>query len=96
MTYAHDFVRLFESAGLNVAGPADDGRALHQDFEVDERGVMVGIHDPEHPSELSQRFVAALRSAGIKVKIIRFGLPGQPLLIDRNQPVYDFDLYVVE
>jgi hypothetical protein len=88
--YAREFMRVLKAAGINAIGPELAGSTKEED-----RGVMVGLHDPGHPSELSKRFMAALKSAGIEPQPTRWGDPDEPVpALEAGQ--LDFDLFIVE
>jgi hypothetical protein len=87
--YGSEFMRALKGAGVDAYGPQLAGA----DKEGD-RGVLVGLRDPEHPSELSKRFVAALESTGIEVKTTRWGYVDEPIPVQPDQ--LDFDLFIVE
>lgn len=88
--YAREFMRVLKAAGVNAYGPE-----FASTDKEDDRGVLVGLLDPEHPSELSKRFIATLESAGIEVKTTLWGDPDQPVPKVQADQI-DFDLFIVE
>jgi hypothetical protein len=78
--YAVEFVKAFKEAETDPLGPVLAYAASEHD-----KGVMVGLVDPEKPSDLAVKFVYAMRSAGFDVKIVRW---------EAQIGALDFDLFI--
>jgi hypothetical protein len=87
--YARDFRKLFKECGIDVQGPEIAGADSEND-----RGVLVGLRYPDHPSDLSLRFIAAIKAAGIDVETTLWGEKGEQMVVPPD--FLDFDLFIVE
>lgn len=79
--YASDFTAVFKKANVNYSGPFF-GYAIADS----EKGIIVGLKNPEHPSDLALKFIDALRKAGVEPSTTRWPV--------ENLPGLDFDLFV--
>jgi hypothetical protein len=77
-----EFYKIFADAGLNPVGPF----VSFPNF-VSENGILVGLIDPEKPSDLAVKFMAALRSANVEI-----GTTHGPGSLGKM----DFDLFVCD
>ena len=82
MRYAWDFMDVLKRSGIEIIGPLQGVAESPTD-----KGVMVGVPNPDHPSELNIRFANALRAAGLEVHFTKGAsqLPTEPI---------DFDLLI--
>jgi hypothetical protein len=63
--YLIDFMDAFKRAGIKPIGPS----LSYSDTES-EKGVLIGVHDEDHPSDLSIKFRNALQAAGLNVRFM--------------------------
>jgi hypothetical protein len=61
--FAVEFMDVFKKAGISPLGPI----STIPNF-VSETGILVGLIDPEKPSELANKYIEVLRSTGLKLK----------------------------
>ncbi len=80
--YAAQFLRFFEENKVKAIG------LLNTICANNERGVIVGLLDPDKPSEQAKNFTQILVDAGLKVSHTRWAMPQG---ITTNQ---DFDLFI--
>jgi hypothetical protein len=59
---AIDFYKVFVEAGLNPVGPF-----ISFPNYVSENGILIGVVDPQKPSDLAVKFINALRSADVEL-----------------------------
>jgi hypothetical protein len=80
--YLWDFMEVLKRNGINLIGPLPGAAE-----SPTEKGVMVGVPNPDHPSELSVQFANALRSAGLEVRFTKGAS-------DLPTGDVDFDLFI--
>lgn len=82
--FSREFMAVFRKAGILPIGP----QASFSD--PSQKGVFVGLVDPDNPSDLAKKFIEAIKS-GIDVQTTRWGSEDwkPPTL-----PGHDFDLFV--
>jgi hypothetical protein len=81
---AMDFASLFQE-DLKIATLRNNGFAML----ASEHGIMVGLRNPERPSDLALKFIDALKRGGLTdVKTTKWGIPPGD-----NTPL-DFDLFI--
>lgn len=80
--YAHEFYTEFKTLKFNTF-------LITNAYSMDEadRGLMIGISDPDNPSSPAKLFTSLMLKAGFVVKQIRFGEPGSPA-------IGEFDLFI--
>jgi hypothetical protein len=78
--YAKQFVDFFESLGVD---PVKRETGLTNPIAV---GLMVGIPDPENPSEAAKKFMKALKNANLSARYTRW--------MSLDKETLDFDLFV--
>jgi hypothetical protein len=82
--FAVEFMDVFKKAGISSLGPI----STIPNF-VSETGILVGLIDPEKPSELANKYIEVLRSAGLEI-----GTTKWQMVIPTPSKNIDFDLYV--
>jgi len=82
--FAVEFMGVFKKAGISSLGPI----STIPNF-VSETGILVGLIDPEKPSELANKYIEVLRSAGLEI-----GTTKWQMVIPTPSKNIDFDLYV--
>lgn len=82
--FAVEFMDVFKKAGISPLGPI----STILNF-VSETGILVGLIDPEKPSELANKYIEVLRSAGLEI-----GTTKWQMVIPTPSKNIDFDLYV--
>jgi hypothetical protein len=80
--YAYEFYTAFKNLKFNTTFTT----GVYSTNESD-RGLMIGISDPDKPSDAAKLFVSLMLKAGFVVKQIRLGEPGSP-------PPGEFDLFI--
>jgi hypothetical protein len=80
--YLGDFVNILKKANINMFGPLIGYANTESD-----RGIMVGLKNPEHPSDLAVKFIDALRKAGVEPSTTHWRNA-------ESAPGPDFDLFV--
>jgi hypothetical protein len=78
--FSVEFFKTFKDAGLDPIGPFISFPSL-----IYENGILVGMADPNKPSELALKFIEALRSANLEVGTTSGPGSGNKL---------DFDLFI--
>jgi hypothetical protein len=78
--FAVEFISAFKTAGITSVGPL----AVIPNYAT-ESGVLVGLGNPENPSDLAKKYMAALRTADLKINTTKWQTPFGAL---------DFDLYI--
>jgi hypothetical protein len=84
--YAYDFTSFLTDRGFIVAS---NPNAVP--LEESDTGLMVGVIDPDKPSESAKLFTKLLLDSGLRIKQVKFG-EGKPPI---PMPV-DFDLFIGE
>lgn len=79
--YAVDFIELFSEIGVRTIGPVMTA------CRPDNWGVLVGLKNPNTPSDRAKAFIEALDDAGLHPNIARWSAPA-----DRGG--LDFDLFI--
>ena len=82
MRYSSDFMEVFKTMNVPVIGPNIGYRMNETD-----KGVLVGLKYPDHPSDLALKFIDALRKAGVEASTTHW--PNAESL-----PGLDFNLFV--
>jgi hypothetical protein len=82
--FAVEFMGVFKKAGISSLGPI----STIPNF-VSETGILVGLIDPEKPSELANKYIEVLRSAALEI-----GTTKCQMVISTPSKNIDFDLYV--
>jgi hypothetical protein len=59
--YVGDFVAVFKKVNIGLLGPM-----VGSSNRESEKGVIVGLKNPEHPSDLALKFIDALHKAGVE------------------------------
>lgn len=87
--YALDFMRIFKQSGIASLG-------VLQGFgqSDDDHGILVGLLNPNAPSDLAKKYIAALKTAGLEIKTTKWGSIDQPATVPQGQ--IDFDLFICE
>jgi hypothetical protein len=80
--YVGDFVTVFKKANIGLSGPM----VAYRDRES-EKGVIVGLKNPEHPSDVAIKFLDALRKAGVEPTTTQWANA-------ENYPGPDFALFI--
>jgi hypothetical protein len=83
--YIQDFIKVFKELEIEVREPISGYGALDND-----RGVMVGLLDINHPSDLAVKFIKSLESVPLEIKRVEW-LPKQSGVVP---PGMDFDLFI--
>jgi hypothetical protein len=81
--YAYDFTSLFTS--MKFTSPLKQNAIALEDSDT---GLMVGIADPDKPSDAAKLFIKLLLDAGFRIKQVAYDVP--------KQTTPDFDLFVGE
>jgi hypothetical protein len=77
-----EFYKIFVDAGLNPVGPF-----ISFPNYVSENGILIGLIDPEKPSDLAVKFMDVLRSANLEIHTTHG--PG-------SMGKMDFDLFICD
>jgi hypothetical protein len=87
--YALDFMRTFKQSGIASLG-------VLQGFgqSDDDHGVLVGLLNPNAPSDLAKKYIAAPKAAGLEIKTTKWGSIDQTATVPQGQ--IDFDLFICE
>src|SRR5271157_3171839 len=84
--YAGDFVEVLQDVGWLPLGPV-----ISTALSPNDRGVMVGLMNPDHPSDLAASFIDVLRGADLDVNTTQWKLIG----VGGTLPsMLDFDLFI--
>jgi hypothetical protein len=78
--FAVEFIGAFKAAGITPVGPI----SVIPNYAT-ESGILVGLIDPDKPSDLAKKYMDAFRAANIKISNTRLAV---------QIGKFDFDLYI--